>query len=266
MTAGKQITNTRILISKIPKGVAASESHFRSETVSEDAPISTMSSLGARTTPWSLASRFPESLTRAMKSFLWGSLVFVPSTWETYGEVVHLLLVLAIIHAFLIDRTLDQLAGQLAKCKGRKGLHVIDSTGSDEKVAFLKNEPGLDCAINYRTQDKRAALTELVGGAGLDIYYDLVGDEITGIVLDLLNPHGRVLAVGALTSRQNAEPYAPKNLINILFKQLRSHEPVLGGDDAKSELKYTDTVLKQDIESLDETYVKLLGGAFKGKM
>ncbi|KAF9079646.1 hypothetical protein BGX27_006152, partial [Mortierella sp. AM989] len=82
--------------------------------------------------------------------------------------------------------TLGQLAGQLAK---RKGLRVIGSAGSDEKVAFLKNELGFDAAFNYKTQDKRTALTEAVGPSGLDIYYDLVGDDTTEVVLDLLNPH-----------------------------------------------------------------------------
>lgn len=35
----KQITNTRILISKIPEGVAPNKSHFRSITYTEDAPV-----------------------------------------------------------------------------------------------------------------------------------------------------------------------------------------------------------------------------------
>ncbi|KAF9192845.1 hypothetical protein BGZ51_004608 [Haplosporangium sp. Z 767] len=173
--------------------------------------------------------------------------------------------------------TLGQLAGQLAK---RKGLRVIGSAGSDEKVAFLKNELGFDGAFNYKTQDRREALTELIGEAGLDIYYDLVGDDTTEIVLDLLNPHGRVLAVGILAHHQNQEPYALRNVVNILVKQLRYEgytlferygyfpqfwqevTPLV----AKGEIKYTDTVLKQGVETLGETYVKVLSGAFRGKV
>ena len=173
--------------------------------------------------------------------------------------------------------TLGQLAGQLAK---RKGLRVIGSAGTDEKVAYLKNQLGFDAAFNYKTQDRRAALTEAAGEAGLDVYYDLVGDDTTEIVLDLLNPHGRILAVGILSAHQNEEPYAPKNLINILFKQLR-YEGYLVFERyenlgkfweevtplvAKGEIKYTDTVLKQGVETLGETYVKFLSGAFQGKV
>ncbi|KAG0003348.1 hypothetical protein BGZ79_001120 [Entomortierella chlamydospora] len=97
--------------------------------------------------------------------------------------------------------TLGQFAGQLAK---RKGLRVIGSAGSDEKAAFLKNGHGLWISV--------LALAEAAGPAGLDIYYELVGDDTVEIALDLLNPCGRILAVGILAAHQNAEPYLPKNL------------------------------------------------------
>ncbi|KAF9192848.1 hypothetical protein BGZ51_004611 [Haplosporangium sp. Z 767] len=337
MTAGKQITNTRVLISKIPEGVAPSKNHFRSETVTVDAPVLKKNEILVKNLIFSLdpyiRHEFPEGKDEAVvigfaiakvvdsnnEKFPVGALVFAASTWETYTHVYDPLYlndvgllsgvvdpavplpayngVLGVpgftvwdslnkigdlkksetIYISSAAGTLGQLAGQLAK---RKGLRVIGSAGSDEKVAFLKNELGFDGAFNYKTQDRREALTELIGEAGLDIYYDLVGDDTTEIVLDLLNPHGRVLAVGILASHQNAEPYAPKNLINILFKQLR-YEGYLVFERyehmgrfweevtplvAKGEIKYTDTVLKQDIESLGETYVKFLSGAFKGKV
>ncbi|KAG0291696.1 hypothetical protein BGZ96_004905, partial [Linnemannia gamsii] len=61
--------------------------------------------------------------------------------------------------------TLGQIAGQLAK---RKGLRVIGSAGTDEKIAYLKNQLGFDAVFNYKTQDKREALTAAVGPQGLD--------------------------------------------------------------------------------------------------
>lgn len=40
MTQGaKQFTNTRVLISKIPEGVSPNKSHFRTVTLTEDAPV-----------------------------------------------------------------------------------------------------------------------------------------------------------------------------------------------------------------------------------
>ncbi|KAG0309075.1 hypothetical protein BGZ98_005397 [Dissophora globulifera] len=173
--------------------------------------------------------------------------------------------------------TLGQIAGQLAK---RQGLRVIGSAGTDEKVAFLKNELGFDAAFNYKTQDPRTALAEAAGSAGLDIYYDLVGDNTLEIALDLLNPKGRILFVGALSRHQNREPFAPKNLINILFKQLRyegyevfDHYEHLGEFwneitplVVSGELKYKEIVLKQDVSTIAETYLRLMNGEFAGKV
>ncbi|KAG0210968.1 hypothetical protein BGX28_008676 [Mortierella sp. GBA30] len=103
----------------------------------------------------------------------------------------------------------------------RKDLRVIESAGTNEKVAFLKKQHGLDAIFNCKTQDKRAALAEAVGGTGSDIYYDLIGDNTTEIVLDFLNPHGRVIAVGILSYHQNKAPAPLPNIINFLIKRLR---------------------------------------------
>ncbi|KAF9956417.1 hypothetical protein BGZ72_002795 [Mortierella alpina] len=173
--------------------------------------------------------------------------------------------------------TLGQLAGQLAK---RKGLRVIGSAGTDEKVAFLKNELGFDAAFNYKTQDKRTALTEAVGEAGLDIYYDLVGDDTTEIVLDLLNPLGRVVAVGILAFHHNEIPQPVTNVYNVLFKRLRfegytvfdrfAHFPQFWKEVtplvASGEIKYTETVVKTGVDKIAETYINVLNGVYKGKV
>ncbi|KAF9966542.1 hypothetical protein BGZ70_002001 [Mortierella alpina] len=173
--------------------------------------------------------------------------------------------------------TLGQLAGQLAK---RKGLRVIGSAGTDEKVAFLKNELGFDAAFNYKTQDKREALTEAVGEAGLDIYYDLVGDDTTEVALDLLNPQGRVVAVGILAYHQNEAPKPITNVYNVLFKRLRYEgytlfdrfehfaqfwremTPLV----ASGDIKYTQTVVKAGADKIAETYLNVLNGTYKGKV
>ncbi|KAF9125762.1 hypothetical protein BGX30_000316 [Mortierella sp. GBA39] len=85
---------------------------------------------------------------------------------------------------------------------------------------YLKNELGFDAAFNYKTQDRRHALTELALQE-LDIYYDRVFDDTVEVALDLLNTHGRIISVGALAMYQGQELVAPKNLIHILMKQLR---------------------------------------------
>ncbi|KAF9349122.1 hypothetical protein BGX26_012541 [Mortierella sp. AD094] len=332
-----QITNSRVLISKIPEGVAPNKNHFRTVSVTEAAPVLKQDEIFVKNLIFSLdpyiRHEFPDGkeetpvigfgISKVIDSnnskFPVGALVISPSGWEEYSHIqgsvylndVTLLdglldpnVPLSVYNGVLgvpgftvwdslnskgdlkagetiyissAAGTLGQIAGQLAK---RKGLRVIGSAGSDEKVAFLKNELGFDAAFNYKTQDKRAALTEAVGPAGLDIYYDLVGDDTVEVALDLLNPRGRILAVGILAAHQNAEPYRPKNLINILFKELR-YEGYLVFDRYEhfrkfweevaplvinGQIKYKETVLKQGVETIAETYVKFLNGGFVGKV
>ncbi|KIJ22657.1 hypothetical protein M422DRAFT_131686, partial [Sphaerobolus stellatus SS14] len=57
---------------------------------------------------------------------------------------------------------------QLAKSQGLK---VVASTGSDEKVEFVKSI-GADIVFNYKTQSTAAVLEGL--GAGIDLYWDNV--------------------------------------------------------------------------------------------
>jgi hypothetical protein len=60
---------------------------------------------------------------------------------------------------------------QIAKLKG---LYVVGSAGSDEKVKFLLDELKIDGAFNYNAIDTDKALNELCSN-GIDIYYDNVG-------------------------------------------------------------------------------------------
>ena len=65
------------------------------------------------------------------------------------------------------------LAAQIAKLRGHP---VIGSAGSDEKVAFLLDELGLDAAFNYRS----GAVAELLRAAApdrIDVYFDNVGGD-----------------------------------------------------------------------------------------
>ncbi|KAG0223971.1 hypothetical protein BGW42_005432 [Actinomortierella wolfii] len=177
--------------------------------------------------------------------------------------------------------TLGQLAGQLAK---RKGLRVIGSAGSQAKIDYLTKELGYDHVFNYKTEDKRKALAEAIGEKGLDVYYDLVGDETTEVVLDLLNYNGRILAVGILADHQGRKPTPPNNLINILYKQLRYEGYIVFGNNHaipefwneliplvnSGEIKYTERVFKLGegggIDAIPQTYANLLNGVYQGKV
>ncbi|KAJ7638420.1 hypothetical protein FB45DRAFT_902792 [Roridomyces roridus] len=78
---------------------------------------------------------------------------------------------------------------QLAKMKGMK---VIASAGSDDKVEYMK-KLGADIAFNYKT----TPVAEVLGENPLDLYWDNVGGSQLEAAIDALKVHGRVIACGS---------------------------------------------------------------------
>ncbi|QRW25956.1 Zinc-binding dehydrogenase [Rhizoctonia solani] len=102
---------------------------------------------------------------------------------------------------------------QLAKAKGLK---VIASVGSDDKVDFLKSI-GVDAAFNYKTQ----SIADVLAKEGpIDIYWDNVGGPTLEAALDACNTNARIVVCGAISQYNASEPYGIKNTTHILYKQL----------------------------------------------
>jgi len=80
---------------------------------------------------------------------------------------------------------------QLAKLRG---CHVIGITGSEEKIALLR-ELGVDRPINYRKESVRHVL-EHEYPRGIDVGYDSVGGEIFDAFVDHVAFRGRIVVSG----------------------------------------------------------------------
>jgi NADPH-dependent curcumin reductase CurA len=103
-------------------------------------------------------------------------------------------------------------AVQIAKLKG---LHVIGSAGSDEKVEWLRTL-GVD-AFDYRTTSMKDALD-----GGIDVYFDNVGGSQLEAALFALRDFGRVIACGAISRYNDERPEpGPRNTALIVSKRLR---------------------------------------------
>jgi NADPH-dependent curcumin reductase CurA len=103
-------------------------------------------------------------------------------------------------------------AAQVAKLKG---LRVIGSAGSEEKVEWLRSL-GVE-AFNYKETPAKEALA-----GGIDVYFDNIGGEQLEAALTALRPFGRVAACGAISryNDQQAVP-GPRNLGFVVTKRLR---------------------------------------------
>jgi NADPH-dependent curcumin reductase CurA len=164
-------------------------------------------------------------------------------------------------------------AVQIAKLKGAS---VIGSTGSDDKVAWLKSL-GLEAVINYHIEPIRDAL-EKASPKGIDVYFDNVGGEHLEAALRRMNSLGRV-AVCGMISTYNDQQIGVRNLSAIIYGRINIRGFVapdfmhlypqfteeMTGWLKSGQVKYQETVF-EGIENASAALIALLNGKNTGKM
>ena len=105
--------------------------------------------------------------------------------------------------------------GQLAKLHGCRAVGIA---GGPDKCAYLR-ELGFDAAIDYKSQDVRAALRAACP-AGIDVFFDNVGGAILDAALGQLALRARVVICGAI-SQYNATQgvQGPANYLSLLVNR-----------------------------------------------
>jgi NADPH-dependent curcumin reductase CurA len=109
------------------------------------------------------------------------------------------------------------LVAQMAKIRGHS---VIGSAGSDEKLAYLLGELGLDAAFNYKSRPLPELLHEAAPN-GIDVYFDNVGGGHLEAALGALRNEGRVAICGTISEYDADDPQpGPSNLFMAVSKNL----------------------------------------------
>ena len=167
-------------------------------------------------------------------------------------------------------------AGQLAKLRGCR---VIGSTGSMEKVIFLREECGFDIAFNYKVGPVLEQLN-VEAPDGIDVYFDNVGGETLEAAISALRVHGRIIACGDISGYNEEKPRpGPSNLFNIITKRLTmkgmivrdwldhqaEFENEVGGYFKAGKVKHKETVVK-GIDKAVGAFIGLFQGQNVGKM
>jgi NADPH-dependent curcumin reductase CurA len=102
------------------------------------------------------------------------------------------------------------------------GCRVIGSAGSDEKVAYLKNELKIDAAFNYKKVDSISKAFAEHAPQGIDIYWENVGGDFLQAALSNMNVNGRIATCGMISIyNEKTPPPGPSNLIQVIGKRLR---------------------------------------------
>ncbi|KAJ7477177.1 hypothetical protein B0H11DRAFT_1864861 [Mycena galericulata] len=160
---------------------------------------------------------------------------------------------------------------QLAKMKGMK---VIASAGSNDKVEYMK-KLGADVAFNYKVTPVSDALRE---NGPIDLYWDNVGGSQLEAAIDALTVHGRIIACGAAEEYNvaYADRHPVRNTSSIFKKRLTingfliaDHAPTMAGRFfseipalvAQGKL-LTEEHLIKGIENGPAAFVDMLKGAF----
>ena len=166
---------------------------------------------------------------------------------------------------------------QLARIRGAR---VIGTAGSDEKVAWLKDELGIDEAVNYRTAGDLRPVLKAFAPDGLDLMFDNVGGDTLEATLDTMKFGGHAALCGAI-ALYNSENYraGPANFFTVIEKCIRlegfnagPYYPrageifgFLGGLLESGKLVWRETV-REGIGSAPQAFIDMMAGANIGKM
>ena len=105
-------------------------------------------------------------------------------------------------------------AVQLAKLAGAK---VISTVSSDQK-ALIATEAGSDQTINYRTEDVVQRVSEITGGAGVDLIVEVDFAANFNVSREILAPNSTLAIYAAGTAAQPPVPLGFKSSnVNVRF-------------------------------------------------
>jgi hypothetical protein len=176
-------------------------------------------------------------------------------------------------------------ACQIAKLEGCR---VIGTAGSAEKTAWLRDEIGLDAAIDHRPERRLAVALHRACPEGFDLCFDNVGGRHLEAALQNMKVGGRVVICGMISqyNERPNEPYSerraapgPRNLIQLIIKRLTLRGFIVNDHTdleasfrarmavwlASGAIKSRETIVK-GLENAPSAFIGLFTGANIGKM
>ena len=110
------------------------------------------------------------------------------------------------------------IVGQIAKIKGCRAVGIA---GGAEKCRWLVDELSFDAAIDYKSEDVKAALSRHCP-QGINVYFDNVGGDILDAALTQLAMHARIVVCGAISQYNTTAPVkGPSNYLALLVCRAR---------------------------------------------
>jgi NADPH-dependent curcumin reductase CurA len=167
--------------------------------------------------------------------------------------------------------------GQIAKIKGCRAIGIA---GGAEKCRYLTEKLGFDAAIDYKSEDVKAALKAHCPD-GIHVYFDNVGGEILEAALGRIALHARIVICGAISQyNSTTPPKGPANYLSLLVNRASMTGMIVfdyaarydeGGREmaqwiAAGKLVTKEDVVEGGIDAFPETLLKLFKGENFGKL
>ncbi len=92
--------------------------------------------------------------------------------------------------------------GQLAKARGATVIGIADG---QEKCRWVVDQIGFDHCIDYHQQDVRSSLNEICP-AGPSHYFDNVGGNLLKLMLECMQPYGKIALCGVISDYNETDP------------------------------------------------------------
>jgi NADPH-dependent curcumin reductase CurA len=172
------------------------------------------------------------------------------------------------------------MAAQIAKLRGHR---VVGIAGGPQKLAYLKDELGLDEAVDYKADDFEEQLARALPD-GLDLLFDNVGGPIFEALMPHFNMHARIVVCGLIAGYNDSEsPHGANRLPQLLNLFLYRFIEIRGfslldhlGDFSdflaevapwvdQGKIRYSEQIV-DGFETIPETFLKLFDGRNTGKL
>ncbi|KAK4642521.1 hypothetical protein QC761_509660 [Podospora bellae-mahoneyi] len=168
-------------------------------------------------------------------------------------------------------------AAQIAKIAGAR---VIGIAGGEQKCRWLKEELGLDEAIDYKSPDYKQKFKEATPKF-VDVYFDNVGGEILDMVMARAAQFSRFVMCGGISQYNSAEKKGPgASFFNVITQRIRMQgfivfDYITEYDAARKQLaqwlaegklRRKETVVKGGVRSAEEAFDWLFTGKNTGKL
>jgi len=168
---------------------------------------------------------------------------------------------------------------QLMRLRGHR---VVGVAGGADKIAFLKNELGIDAAIDYKAFDFKEQVARALPD-GIDAFFENVGGPIFPVLMEHFNSHAKMIICGTIADYSDTElpqgtNYLPRliTLIHYRFVDIKAFATPFVMDTfpaflaemtplvAAGKIKYREEFV-DGFDKLPETLLTLFDGTHSGK-